>query len=114
MTACSFTFYDSGFTSHTLPCAERIEKTLTHRQLIPLQGFHNGMSKISSRSSDAKMNPMCQPRPSDQERNIFPRRNLIRLRDITSMIARQDKQVTRAKLLQQPGKPSIKIVEGRS
>ncbi len=41
-----------------LPCAERIEKTLTHRKLIPLQAFHNGMSQISSGSSDAEMNPM--------------------------------------------------------
>ena len=69
--------------------------------------------QISSRSSDAEMDPMCQLRPSGQERDIFPRQDLIRLRDITSMIAGQDEQVAWAKLFQQPGKPSIKIMEGR-
>jgi hypothetical protein len=93
------------------PCAERIEKTLTHRKLIPLQGFYDGMSKIGSRCPDAEMNPLRQLRPGGQERNIFPGRDLIRLRHIPAMIPRQDKQVARAKLFQQPGKPSIKILE---
>ena len=56
---------------------------------------------------------MCQLRSSGQEGDIFPRRDLIHLRDIPSMIARQDEQVAWAKLFQQPGKPSIKIMEGR-
>ena len=80
--------FPSLLTSYALPCAERVEKTFTHRQLTPLQSFHNSMSEISSRRSDAEMNPMCQLRPSGQEGNVFPRRDLIRLRDIPSMIAR--------------------------
>src|SRR2546426_5824128 len=107
------TFHVSRPTSHPLPCAERIEKPLTHRKLTPLQGFHNGMSQISSRSSDAEMDSMCQFRPSGQERNVFPRRNLFRLRDIPSMIACQNEQITWVKPFQQLGKPSIKIMEGR-
>src|SRR5437016_5228685 len=108
------TFLMSLHEERGLSCAERIEKTLTHRKLTPLQGFHNSMSQISSRRSDAEMDPVCQLRPSGQERNIFPRRDLIRLPDIPSMIARQDKQVAWTKLFQQHGKPLVKIMEGRS
>src|SRR6476659_5745770 len=110
-------FCESGFVRrakrHPSPCAERVEKTLAHGKLIPLKGFYDGMSKIGSRSSGAEMNPLRQLRPGGQERNIFPGRDLIRLRHIPAMISRQDKQIARAKLFQQPGKPSIKILERR-
>jgi hypothetical protein len=68
------------------------------------------MSKIGSRRSDAEVNSLRQLRPGGQERNIFPGRDLIRLRHVPSMIARQDKQVAWSKLFQQSGKPSIKIL----
>src|SRR5580765_1994943 len=107
----TLTIHVSSPMTLALPCAERIEKTFTHRKLAPLQSFYDGMSQISSRSSDTEIHPICQLRPGGQERDIFSRRDLIRLRDIASMIAGQDKQVAWAKPFQQAGKPSIKIME---
>src|SRR5262245_54823505 len=91
---------------HPSPCAERIEKTLTHGKLIPLESFYDGMPQIGSRSSDAEMNPLRQLRSSGQEGDIFPCRELTRHCHIPSMIARQDKQVAWPKVFQEPGKPS--------
>src|SRR2546427_10852337 len=105
-----FTIHVPRLTSHSLPCAEGIEKTLTHRKLPPLQGFNNGMPQISSRSSDAEIDPICQLSPSGQERKLFPGPYLIHLRDITTMIVRQDEQAALTNLLLQPVKPSIKTM----